>query len=381
MVPWDLVVTQTYESHAQPEMVHFMQLLTGWLYGVEAVWAIVKATGLCLLACGASAAYGLIRGDRGMSSALGFRWIVAAVGAGLLAVLGTPTVDARLDIQPLRAAPVVLGATIGWSAWRILASWTRREPSPHATRVILVVAVFAFMGIARVILNASLETPYSGFTLPMSIVVFAYLLVDAWPSLFPPAIRSRVASLGTVFVALSVLALATIDVLMIRTTRDTPIQTARGTLLTDRRRAQAFTKAIDFVRSNTEPGEKVVSFPEATLINFLANRPYPLGDEIVVPGYLTPRKEADIVRRLEKLNVRVIMLDNRLTREYLRVGFGVGFGRDMMAWIDQHYRPVATFDETAEGRADLPFGSPEFFIRAYERRQDTHPDTVGTSSP
>ncbi|HEU5257528.1 MAG TPA: hypothetical protein VFU28_16155, partial [Vicinamibacterales bacterium] len=95
--------------------------------------------------------------------------------------------------------------------------------------------------------------------------------------------------------------------------------------------------------------------------------PNPLREEIIVPGYLTPDRETDAIRRMSDRRVRVILVGNVLTREYRDNAFGVDYNRALMQWIEANYHPIATFSD--ESGADLRFGAPAFFIRAYERNQ------------
>ena len=69
-----------------------------------------------------------------------------------------------------------------------------------------------------------------------------------------------------------------------------------------------FVEAIRFVTNRTRPGEYVASLPQGTIVNFLAERSNPLREENIVPGFLTPERELDAIRRVEAHRVRIILV-------------------------------------------------------------------------
>ncbi len=143
------------------------------------------------------------------------------------------------------------------------------------------------------------------------------------------------------------------------------IITPRGRLLTTAAFGRPLEEAIRFATLRTEPGEYLLNLPQGTIINFLSDRRNPLREEIIVPGFLTPDREADAIRRVAARRVGLILVANHLTPEYRDWAFGVDYNQEFMRWIDAHYHPVATFS-AVQGR-ELRFGEQEFFIRAYER--------------
>jgi hypothetical protein len=152
-----------------------------------------------------------------------------------------------------------------------------------------------------------------------------------------------------------------------RTEKVFEISAPRGTLLTTRTLGRPIADAIRFVRERTAPGEYVASLPQGSIVNFFAERANPLREEILVPGYLTPDREADAIHRMSARRVRVILVGNVLTPEYRDNAFGVDYNRRLMRWVETNYHPIATFSD--QGGAELSFGAPAFFIRAYERNE------------
>jgi hypothetical protein len=134
--------------------------------------------------------------------------------------------------------------------------------------------------------------------------------------------------------------------------------------LTHRLYNPAMSDAIRFVQRTTAPGEYVLSLPQGTLVNFLADRPNPIREENIVPGWLTPDREAAAIQAIEAKQVRLILVANWLTPEYGEGAFGVDYNQSLMRWIEQHYHQVQVFSNDGESPQ---LGEAKFFIRAYER--------------
>src|SRR5262249_13788379 len=109
-------------------------------------------------------------------------------------------------------------------------------------------------------------------------------------------------------------------------------------------------------------GDAIVTLPQATSLTFLSARSNPLRDEIFVPGLLTTQREIEAAQRIEKSRAPLILITNWPTPEYHDAVFGVDYGRELMSWIEAHYRHVATF--TSSEHEDL-YDGLEFAIRAY----------------
>lgn len=274
-----------------------------------------------------------------------------------------------IDINPIRSAPLVLGATIAVIIWRLWRRHARHETLPQPDQLLLVLVVFSLIAIGRVVLNLSLWTPYTPFTAPTVIVLYCCLFFRVAPALLLPAPRARdyARIVAMVLVAIGVVRLGIQHVESARL-NDYEIEAPRGRFYTDVSLGRTFEDAIRFAISRTKPGDYVLNLPQGTTINFLADRRNPLSDEIIVPGFLTPEREADAIQRIAARGVKLILVANHLTPEYRDWAFGAHYNQGFMRWIDAHYRPVATFSAT-QGR-ELRFGDYDFFIRAYERNVD-----------
>jgi hypothetical protein len=271
-----------------------------------------------------------------------------------------------MDITPVRSAPVVLGLGIAAITWRLWQHHARQEPLPLHEQALLLIAMFSVIAIARVVFNLSLWSPYTLFTAPTVIVIYCYLFFRVAPALLLSSVRAREYArvLAMVLVAIVLVSVGAQHVQAARM-NDFEITAPRGRLLTDAAVGKTLAAAVRMVTERTRPGDYVLNLPQGTMINFLADRRHPLREEIIVPGYLTPAREADAIRRVAKMDVRFILIANHLTPEYRDLAFGVHYNQAFMRWIDANYHAVATFSATS-GR-ELNFGDFEFFIRAYER--------------
>src|SRR5262249_48992888 len=103
-------------------------------------------------------------------------------------------------------------------------------------------------------------------------------------------------------------------------------------------------------------------------INFLADRRYPLREEIVHPGFLAGEKELDAIERIQAHKTPLILITNLLTPEFKDSAFGVDYNQRMMLWIEENYHLAARFDSANSQNAKL--GDKPFFILAYERNAE-----------
>ena len=367
MVPWHMLVTDTYRAFSQPQMVYFAKFLNGTLMWPTTGAAVVSAAGMSLAACGLVTLLGLLLDQR--IESLRRReawpsWICIAGGAGLWWLSGGPS--HRFDVTPLRGAALVLGVTIAVMTWQRWRDHSRSEPFPQHSQILFLMVVFSLIAIGRVVLNLSIWSPYTSFTAPTVLVVYCYLFFRAAPAALLSSARAReyarVIAMVLIAIWVTALGLEHADTARLN---NFEITTPRGRLLTDAAVGRPLADAIRFTAARTEPGDYVLNLPQGSIVNFLADRRNPLREEIIVPGFLTPDREADAIRRVAERQVKLILVSNHLTPEYRDWAFGAHYNQPFMRWIEAHYHPIATF--SAEPDKPLRFGDVQFFIVAYER--------------
>ncbi len=365
-VGWHVLVEENYRLLSKPQLQYFSRHLSGFNDWPKTGWTMLAAACVFLLWCGLSgwlaslrrrSASGLERRDARRAGA------TALVGALGLAVLAFD-LGLHADANPLPAAPLVLLAAILGLAWR--AQWGRGALS-RVDASLLVLATCALASITRVVFNVSPKSPYAPFTLPLVIIVYAQLIFRVSPALLlqSPQSRKRARRIALTLGVLVVVVVTCATIRRYRYSRTYPIDTARGRLWTTPELGQPLAEALGFVAARTAPGDAVLPLPQGTLVNFLSERPYPLRQENVVPGFIEGADEAAAIARIRGQRVPVVLLINHLTPEYRDRAFGVDYDRDLVAWIREHYRLQATFCLGCRPNPEL--GDRQPFILVYQR--------------
>jgi hypothetical protein len=236
-------------------------------------------------------------------------------------------------------------------------------------RVLLVTAVFSFVAILRVILNVETTGPYAPFYLPASIVVYLYMLFHAAPALLAKtdSIRVNIRRAATLMIALMVVATGVNSAVRLRRYNTFTVSSPRGSFITIPEIGEPLQAAIRYAEERTGPDDYLLAAPQATTINFLAARRYPLKEEIIHPGFLSGQKELDAIERIKARKTPLILIANMDTSEFGDRAFGVDYNQGLMRWISENYRLAARFDSAGSHNAKL--GDKPFFILAYERKE------------
>lgn len=351
-----------------PQLVYFNRHISGLAQWPGSLWFSLAGLGV----------FAVWLGGSGLLAALLARkfsgWAKLAQRAGVLLLAGllwrTLAVfwlKVPSDVTPFAAAVFVLPALLGCLVWRI---WRSAESVSSAQRVLLLLAVFSQFAVLRALLNVTTTGPYTPFFLPVLLIVFLYLLFEAGPNWLSAAapLRQRIQQVATVLVALLVLGMAVNSARRWRRLNTAQVSAPRGSFLTVPEIGEPLQAALRYAEQHSAPGEFVLTLPVATTINFLAERGYPLREEIVHPGFLTGAKEQDAIKRVQARNVRLILLANLDTSEFRDRAFGLDYNQEFLRWIEANYRVAARFDTPASASAKL--GDKPFFIVAYERKAE-----------
>jgi 4-amino-4-deoxy-L-arabinose transferase-like glycosyltransferase len=368
-VSWQRLIGENYTMLSQPGLLYFAHFLDGSLQWPSTGWAMLAALGMSLFACGAVALIGLALAPRVESLWRGRAWLVwGSLAAGWWLWSLQARAHGVVDLNPLRGAPVVLAVTmasIAYTQWR---AHRRGERLPVQQQVLLVIAVFSLLSSYRVIFNVTLRDFYTPFTVPGLIIVYLYLFFSVSPAMLLESVdcREQARRAAVVLIAMMVIVLAYGHATLARLRPAFTISAPRGQLVTHPVLGRPVAEAIGLVIGHTAPTDYLVSLPQGTIVNFLAERRNPLREESLVPGVLTAERETEAIRRLAEYQVPLILIGNLLTPEYGAKVFGVDYDQALVRWIETHYDPIATF--SASNNPELRFGDAEFFIRAYERK-------------
>jgi hypothetical protein len=233
--------------------------------------------------------------------------------------------------------------------------------------VLIVVAVYALVSLARVVLRVRSGGAYSSYLLPASIIMFTYGWAYPFAHLFRDGRTRRIArnlAIGLIFI--NVIATSAVWAYRYRSSNTYPIVTARGTMIAVPDLGQSVMEAIEFINREVPAGEPLAVMPEGTSLNFFTARPNPLREEITTPGFLNPDGEARAIRQLIESNTQVVMVTNRATSEFGPAVFGRDYCQRLMQWVEENFEPVAIFG--ADHDPGLEVGDKPFFIRAYKKK-------------
>jgi hypothetical protein len=371
-VPWRVLLEDNHIlfSNMPPQLIYYNRSLSGLAKWPKSFWYAVTGLGAFAFWAGLMALLGVLVSRRGKPEWRGA--IKRAAGVMMLGLIWWKGLAKLFSVDDdatlLSAAPLVLPVLIGALGWQLWQSWRAGAPLPLASHLLLLVAVFGLFSISRAFINVTATGPYAPFFLPALLLVYAYLLLRVSPACFAPPglVRDNVRRAAIAILAVLILGMAINSTYRFRSRNTYQVSAPRGTLITEPPIGQPLAAAIRFVGQHTAPNDEVLTLPQATSINFLSERRYPLREEIVHPGFLTGEQETDAIERLEARRVPLILVVNLLTPEFRDRVFGVDYNQDLMRWITEHYRPVARFDSDYSRNAR--FGDQLFFILAYERK-------------
>ena len=366
-VGWRTLVEDNYALffNFPPQLIYYNRNIGGFANWPRSLVNILAATGTFLLLCAISALSGWLMTGRRKAGVDATRiWkalaVAVALWLGMVRLFG-----ANGDSSPLAAAPLLLAAVFVASAMRW---WQMREADKvqkQLMTVLLVITAFSLGVIARVLLNVTTSGPYTPFFIPTVIIVALYLLFRAAPSWLLDDERARDLARRTAMslIAVAIIATGIGSILRLHKRNTYRVTAERGSFLTLPSIGKPLADAISFARQHTAPNDYVLMLPEGTSINFLAERRYPLREEIVHPGFLAGPKEADAIERISRLQVPLILVANIDTSEFRDRAFGSDYNQELMRWIESHYHVKAVFGQDTTTKPEW------FFIQAYERNQ------------
>jgi len=354
-------------SNMPPQLVYFNRHVSGLLDWPASFWFTVSGVGVFVMWCGLMMSTGAITAQgaaRDMKSQLLVKGILAVlIGAGIWAGLCS---FFKLDWEAsvITGMPLIIPAVVIVYGSSAIRSMIVGGVIPRETGVILMIAVFAQIAIIRFILNIRATGPYTPFALPSVIILSAWLQMRFMPALATQdhALRSSVTRAALVILALFAVGIGVNSIHRLRTRLTYPVSSERGRFITEPPYGQPMEQAIEFAKARTSKDDYVLSIPQATMINFMAERRYPFREEIMHPGFLS---DEEAIRRIVDRPPRLILMVNLLTPEFNDRVFGVNYNGGLVEWIESNYHQVARFD--SEWSKGSKFGGKYFFVTAYEK--------------
>lgn len=150
---------------------------------------------------------------------------------------------------------------------------------------------------------------------------------------------------------------------LIYSIKTVPVATRFGTLYCEPLdRTENFLKTINYLETQTEPGSRVVVFPEGILINLLSQRQHPLRYAEFLPHGIERFGEERLIREMEENGTDYIVLLNLQTTPYEFHYFGMDYARKIMNWIWTNYEQCALF-------GPMPFTDEGFGFVIFKRKK------------
>jgi hypothetical protein len=250
----------------------------------------------------------------------------------------------------------------------IVYSW--RKYDRNAGAALFVISVYSLAILARVSLRVPSGGAFGGYFLPASLILFCYLFTVALPRLAghwaenEPAVKQvRVYGAAILIVTLTIMLI----VFGIRFRRNYNIEliAQRGHLYLPRSSGPVIKQAIDYIETNTQPGEQIAVLPEGSDIVFLTGRTTALRHQIMIPGLMSDSDEQTAIALLDRKKVQYILIVNRPMREFGLEAFGRDFYTNLGGWIDAHYSTITVFG--GSGNPDIQIGDRAFFVKVKKK--------------
>jgi hypothetical protein len=289
-------------------------------------------------------------------------WIALACGAAGWAIASWYRTE---GIGPFVAMPVLLLVVITLSLRRYLIEL--REGRVHDTRnlALALTAIFSLGMLARIIMRVRSGGAYASYLLPGTVVMLAFLWVEAFPTWFADP-RARPMARRVMLTLLTAAAAITVLVIVFRYQKLTyRLMTRRGVIRMDTNYGPAFQQAVDLIEQRTSPADPVAVMPEGTSLDFFTDRRNPTRDEIVTPGYLNAADQEHAIEQIRDAGTRLVLITDRPTQEFGPRIFGEDYDQRLAGWITANYKLCAILGR--DTRPPLEIGDRRFFIRAYCR--------------
>jgi hypothetical protein len=271
------------------------------------------------------------------------------------------------DKGPYLAMPLLLAGFLVVVGTRYLKQYARSGRLDKRALVLIVIAAYALVSLARVILRVRSGGAYSSYLLPASVIMFTYGWAHPFADLFRDSrARTLARNLAIGLILLDVIATSGVLTYRYRSRNTHPIVTARGTMIAVPDLGKSVDEAIAFINREVPAGEPLAVMPEGTSLNFFTARPNPLREEITTPGFLNPEGEARAIRQLIESNTQVVLVTNRATPEFGASVFGRDYCQRLMQCVEENFEQVAILGPDHD--PTLEIGDRTFFIRAYKKK-------------
>jgi hypothetical protein len=258
--------------------------------------------------------------------------LAAAVGAWWL-------VEGWLLVGRFFPVSLSMLVSLAVAAWALA---DRREPA-RRRGVVLAVSLFAAANGARAAFSTDLFGPYvkvSQFAAALTWVLFAARVV--------PAVLAREERAGRAMRAVAVAVVLSVSLAGAASSpghlsppKIVPYATRAGTVWI----GDGMKHFLEAAGAATRPGESVAILPEVAAVDVFFGLRDPSPWLTHVPGWLDGDAEQELIRRFQASPPEAIVVFERPTWLFRTAPFGIGYGRELSAWIAARYSPVVKAPE------------------------------------
>jgi hypothetical protein len=241
-------------------------------------------------------------------------------------------------------------------------SWWRGDDSIQQQATILLCVLAIFNGM-RVLVNIQ----PGGYSIYFGVLVYLVWLVglNRVLKLVPVALDGGFGKVLAGIFCVSLVAL-TIRYYPIHL-RPYAVSSERGTLYASKAFGEPISKVLAFLQSAKRASRHFVVMPEDTELYFFAGTTAPSRWYIVTGQVLPPGEPtAKYIEELERADIHYVVLSNRALPEFGIPVFGVDYGQQIAAWLDEHYRVVQRI-----GNYEAVDAPREWGVLVYERKPVT----------
>ena len=102
---------------------------------------------------------------------------------------------------------------------------------------------------------------------------------------------------------------------------------------------------VDYIKENTNLADTVVIYPECLALNVLSNRSSDNKFYSLIPLYVEVFKENLIIKRLNLIKPKLIIINNYDTSIYYYKNFGKDYAQKIQNWVEEQYTLEKTIEE------------------------------------
>jgi hypothetical protein len=271
--------------------------------------------------------------------------------------LGGPTVFDGLRPLPLLLSVLAIG--VGWQLIRL----RNAAGAQRATRL-LMLTVLAGVLLGRIILRTSVQD--YGFVLAAPATMILVVALLAWlPSWVGVTGRQRLHTGSMLAVAGCYVLVSLMRFNAVYQEHRYPVGGGDDSFLGNER-CQFVAPVLGELQRRARPGETLCVLPEGILINYLARIESAFPYDCFIPPTLQMFGEQEMTASLQARAPDYVLLFHRESPEYGAPFFGRDYGRELYAWVRQHYRTVAEVGRNpmAEGGDGLILMVRDSFVSA-----------------